>query len=67
MSATFADAARLHWQLAAQALGWRPADFWAATPTELASALAPPEAGGGALCRSELTRMMERDNDAERR
>ncbi len=62
MSASFAAVARAHWRLAAQALGWRPADFWAATPTELAGALAPPETGGEVLCRSELTRMMERDN-----
>ena len=61
MSDAFADAARHHWRLAAQVLGWRPTDFWAATPVELASALAPPE-GGGALGRNELTRMMERDD-----
>lgn len=61
MSGTFSDAARLHWRLAAQVLGWLPADFWAATPVELASALAPP-GGGGALSRNELTRMMERDD-----
>jgi len=40
-AARFADGAR---RLAGQTgllLGWRPEDFWAATPEELASALAP--------------------------
>lgn len=39
MSATFgAGAARLA-GAAAALLGWRPAEFWVATPTELAGAL----------------------------
>jgi uncharacterized phage protein (TIGR02216 family) len=35
----FADAARRAAHLAATALGWRPTDFWAATPAELLTAL----------------------------
>jgi hypothetical protein len=50
---TFADnAARLSGQIAAL-LGWRPAEFWAATPAEIEHVLAamipqtetPPDAG----------------------
>lgn len=40
-----ASAARLS-SLAAMLLGWRPDEFWNATPAELALALEPP--GGGA-------------------
>ncbi len=56
------DVAALRWQaLAARALGWRPADFWGATPAELAACLAPPEAAGAPLGRDDLTRLMERE------
>jgi hypothetical protein len=64
MSATFADAAR---ELAGQTallLGWRPPDFWAATPAELAAifairaTVAPPS-----LSREHLTALLEQDRD----
>ena len=63
MSDSFgAGAARLA-GLAAQWLGWRPGEFWQATPAELASALAPPAAAPLApLRRDELNQMMEREN-----
>jgi hypothetical protein len=48
--------------LAARALGWRPAEFWAATPAELACILAPESGGGEPLARADLTRMMEQDD-----
>ena len=50
---------------AARCLGWRPGEFWAATPAELVTALAPPEGDAAArpLDRDELTRMMEHDHD----
>lgn len=49
--------------LAARLLGWRPAEFWAATPAELFAALGPPEAGEDApLERAELNRLMDQDN-----
>lgn len=38
----FADAARTLAGIAARVLGWRPDEFWAATPDELASALTVP-------------------------
>lgn len=47
---------------AAQLLGWRPAEFWQATPAELAMALAPPAGSAAPLGRADLTRMMEQDN-----
>lgn len=65
MSARFGDAA-LRWAgLAAQALGWRPAEFWAATPIELATALAPPNdfTAFSPPSREAIARMMERDAD----
>jgi len=49
--------------LAARALGWRPAEFWAATPAELAAILTPADAGEQLLTRDHLTRMMEQDHD----
>jgi hypothetical protein len=65
MSAHFGDAALGLAGLAARLLGWRPAEFWAATPAELAAALAPPDALAAALAplgRDELTRLMEQDD-----
>ena len=35
----FADMARRLAHLAAVAMGWRPGEFWAATPAELVTAL----------------------------
>jgi hypothetical protein len=49
--------------LAARVLGWRPDDFWAATPAELVSILSPDVQPGQPLARHDLNRMMERDND----
>lgn len=48
-------------RLAGRVLGWRPQEFWAATPAELATVLGgePSEA----LTRSDLARMMEHDDD----
>lgn len=59
MSASFgASAARLA-GLAGLLLGWRPDEFWRATPAELATvleAMAPP--AGEAAGRVELARLM---------
>lgn len=59
----FGDGAARCCALAARFLGWRPAEFWAATPAELVMALAAPD--DGAACsppsRETITRMMERD------
>jgi len=49
--------------LTARMLGWHPDQFWAATPAELAAILSPGLTDGQPLSRTDLSRMMERDND----
>ena len=49
--------------LAAQLLGWRPAEFWAATPAELAAVFAPAAPTAGRFTRTDLTRLMEHEDD----
>lgn len=56
---SFADAAAAAWGLAAQALGWTPETFWAATPAELRGALGLGAAAGERLDGSGLARLME--------
>jgi len=59
----FGEGARRLSALAARLLGWRPAEFWAATPAELAAILAPePEPAARPLSRAEMNRMMEREH-----
>jgi hypothetical protein len=58
----FAPSALTLCGLAARALGWRPGEFWAATPAELAACLADPVAPGAPLTRGDLTRLMEIDS-----
>lgn len=62
MNERFAPAALALYGLAARLLGWKPAEFWAATPAELADALTPPDSPA-ALGRADLQRMMEQDHD----
>ena len=64
---TFADAAARLAGVAAQVLGWRPAEFWAATPAELALSLGSPDAEVAPPTRAELLTLIERDNDARSR
>ena len=47
--------------LAARLLGWRPGEFWAATPAELVAALATPGAPAS-LDRDTLNKLMELDD-----
>lgn len=63
--ACFADAAARCCALAAQLLGWRPAEFWTATPAELAMALAPIEDLAATLppTHDTIARLLERDAD----
>lgn len=59
----FGPGARRLSGLAAQLLGWRPETFWQATPAELAAVLAPlAPAAADPMTRTDLTRLMERDN-----
>ena len=64
MSDRFGPHAVRLFTLTARMLGWRPDDFWSATPAELASALAPlANAPGQPLARSDLEKMMGLDNE----
>jgi uncharacterized phage protein (TIGR02216 family) len=60
MSEAFGPGAVRLARLAARALGWRPAEFWAATPAELDAILAD-DAAPAPLARADLDRMMEHD------
>jgi len=61
----FGASARRLAGLSARLLGWRPAEFWAATPAELAAILRPEGAPQGPLplTRAEMNRLMERDHE----
>lgn len=61
MSGTFGEAALRLSGIAARLLGWRPAEFWSATPAELAAALALPDAVAP-IGRDEIERLMELDD-----
>ena len=57
-----AGAARLA-GLIPRALGWRPDDFWRATPAELAAIFATGEAEPAEpLSRNDLERLLERES-----
>jgi hypothetical protein len=58
---TFGAAALRLSGVAARLLGWRPGEFWGATPAEFAAALAPPDAAPP-LSRDDITRLMELDD-----
>lgn len=58
---TFAECALRLCALAARALHWRPHEFWAATPAELACVLTP-DPGTEPMDRAALAALMERDN-----
>lgn len=56
----FAGAARRAARVAAAMLGWRPGEFWAATPEELRTALGLDEADDGTPATAALLqRLME--------
>lgn len=63
MTDTFGASSVALCALAARALGWRPGEFWAATPAELAACLADPDAPAPPLARADLIRLMESDPD----
>lgn len=48
---------------AASLLGWRPGEFWAATPVELATALGLNEQPGDAMDRAEMDLLLARFPD----
>ena len=60
----FADAARRAAHLAAAVLGWRPAEFWAATPAELVTSLGLDQAPAAGPADTALVQgLMERFPD----
>lgn len=61
MSVAFGAAATRLSGFAARALGWRPAEFWAATPAELVAALGDPAIPCAPVDRATLDRLMEQD------
>lgn len=65
MTERFAPAAGRLAGLAGRVLGWKPPEFWAATPAELAAILRPlaNQTAEPSLSRSDLTRLMEQEHD----
>ncbi|WP_240504351.1 phage tail assembly chaperone [Tsuneonella mangrovi] len=63
MSDRFGAAAMTLCRFATVALGWRPHEFWAATPAELGVCFAPPDGSAAPLGRADLERLMENNPD----
>jgi len=64
MSERFAPVAGRLAGIAGRCLGWRPDEFWHATPAELAAVLAQPVGDSPApFGRDELRRLMEQHHD----
>lgn len=62
VSERFGRSALKLYGFASRLLGWRPQEFWAATPAELTAALASPEDHSAPLGRDDFNRMMEQDH-----
>lgn len=65
MTASFAASAARLAGLVPRALGWRPGEFWAATPAELDAILGEGEPINRPLERAELDALMERERDGQ--
>ncbi len=65
MNQGFGAAAQNWWSLSARLLGWRPQDFWQATPAELIASLRDPTdtAKAAGPSRERIAEMMERDSN----
>ena len=65
MNRTFAGGANRLAGLMPRLFGWRPDDFWCATPAELAAIFDPGGESGesAALSRAELDRLLELDRN----
>lgn len=66
MTPTFGRSAQLLAGHMARLFGWRPDEFWRATPTEIAAVLGPPDATTRPLDRATFDQLMERDHDRPR-
>ncbi|CAA9498284.1 MAG: hypothetical protein AVDCRST_MAG31-212 [uncultured Sphingomonas sp.] len=60
---TFAQAATRCWSAAATVLGWRPAEFWQATPAELLASLTVHEAAVDPVAAELLDELRQRFPD----
>lgn len=63
MSQTFGASAVQLAGLAGRLLGWRPAEFWQATPAELAAILSPAAEIPAAPSRAQIHALMEADHE----
>lgn len=65
MERTFSTSAARLAALAARVLGWRPHEFWGATPAELALSLGSEEAAEAQAppSRADLMALIERDRN----
>lgn len=64
MNETFAAAARVLAGQTALLLGWRPPEFWAATPAELAAIFAAKaECAPRGVAADDFAELLERDRD----
>lgn len=61
MSGRFADQAAALCRLAAVHLGWRPDEFWRATPADLLSVLPRADPATQPPTRAHIARLMEQD------
>lgn len=63
MTTHFGEAAQKLAGLVPRVLGWRPQEFWDATPAELAAILQPESAETTSVSRQDLNQLMERDGN----
>jgi Phage tail assembly chaperone protein, TAC len=64
---TFGDAAARLCGAAAQLLGWRPDEFWSATPADLANAVGGRSEADAALSADDIANLKRRMADEENR
>jgi hypothetical protein len=63
VTSCFGEAAARLCGFASMLLGWRPDEFWGATPAELATALVPPELAAEPLEAERLAQLRRRFPD----
>lgn len=64
MSDTFSQTANWLAGMTSRSLGWRPGDFWSATPAEIAAIFSKEgETADATLSRSEFESLMERERN----
>ena len=62
-SSRFGQAASTLAGIAARALGWRPDEFWNATPADLVLALSDPQSSTETVTRNELNQLLEQERN----